>query len=118
MLAGYIYWEGDRSKRRQYDGLVGEKKKKEKHEAWLRELEARDQEEQELRKIREKIVKGERAERKRLTEGESRAVEYEMKENAAKPRGSSGSIRSALEESEVRREGVILEAVRRLWERR
>ena len=48
MVGGSVYWEGDRSKRRQYDALVDEKKKKEKHEAWIKELEVREEEEKEL----------------------------------------------------------------------
>jgi len=94
MVAGSAYWESDRAKRKQYEGLVDEKKKKEKHEAWLRELEARDEEEQELRKLRDKII-AESQKKNKQTE-----------------------IKSVLETSEERREGPVLMAARRLWESR
>ena len=118
MLAGSIYWEGDRSKRRQYEGLVDEKKKKDKHAAWIRELEIRDQEEEELRKIKAKITAGQAAERKKLTEGEKRGVESSIREDAAQHKGGFASTKSVLEDSEVRRDGPILAAVRSLWTRR
>lgn len=94
MVAGSAYWESDRAKRKQYEGLVDEKKKKEKHEAWLRELEARDEEEQELRKIRDKII------------GES------------KSKNKQEEVKSVLEACEERREGPVMAAARRLWESR
>lgn len=114
MLAGSVYWESDRSKRKQYDGLVEEKKKKERHESWLRELEARDEEEKELRSLRDKLMKARTAEKQEFSEGERRVLEEKMK----KDNGSwGGSVRSALEENERRRGGVS-EAVRKLWEGR
>lgn len=94
MVAGSAYWESDRAKRKQYDGLVDEKKKKEKHEAWLRELEARDEEEQELRKLRDKIIA----------------------ESGKKNR--QNEVNSVIEECEERREGPVTMAARRLWESR
>ncbi|KAH8594692.1 putative altered inheritance of mitochondria protein 31, mitochondrial, partial [Bisporella sp. PMI_857] len=49
MLAGSMYWQSDREKRKVFEGLLEEKKAKEKQEAWIRELEARDEEERQLR---------------------------------------------------------------------
>lgn len=95
MVAGSAYWESDRAKRKQYEGLVDEKRKKEKHEAWLRELEARDAEEQELRKVRDKII-----------------MESQQRKN------NQNEVKSVLEASEDRREGPVMVAVRRLWEGR
>lgn len=95
MVAGSAYWESDRAKRKQYEGLVDEKKKKEKHEAWLRELEARDQEETELRKLRDKII----------SEGQQR-------------KNKQNEVKSVLEQCEERRDGPVMDAVRRLWEGR
>lgn len=95
MVGGSAYWESDRAKRKQYEGLVDEKKKKEKHEAWLRELEARDAEEQELRKVRDKIV-----------------MEKRQQKNEQE------SVRSVVEACEERRDGPVMMAVRQLWEGR
>lgn len=108
MLAGSIYWETDRSKRKQYNGLVKEKEQKEKYEAWLRELEIRQEEEDELKRMRKKIVDAQAAERRKSMEG--------GKEMDSTP-GSFESVKSPVEESELR-EGSILAEVRRLWERR
>jgi hypothetical protein len=58
MVAGSMYWQTDRQKRKEFEGVVAEKKAKEKNEAWIRELEARDEEERELRAMREARRKG------------------------------------------------------------
>ena len=49
MVAGSIYYQSDRDKRKQYDGIVSEKKAQEKNQAWIRELEARDEEDKMIR---------------------------------------------------------------------
>lgn len=115
MIAGSAYWEGDRVKRKEFDGLIEEKKTKEKHEAWLRELEIRDEEEQELRKMRDRLIKGKTAEKQQYSEEERRALEDQQKSKAGQPKGGVGEVRSALEECERRREGSILAAVQELW---
>jgi len=48
MVAGSMYWETDRQKRKEFEGVLAEQKAKEKNEAWIRELEARDKEEKEF----------------------------------------------------------------------
>lgn len=53
MVAGSVYWQGDRDKRKEFDAVVAEKKAKEKNEAWIRELEARDQEEKDIKARKE-----------------------------------------------------------------
>lgn len=113
MLAGSIYWESDRSKRKQYDGLLKEKEKKEKHEAWLRELEARAEEEEELRRMRKKIIEAQAAERQKLTEGEKRNVEAKINQT----KGDFGSVKCVAEASDMR-DGPVLAELRRIWERR
>lgn len=113
MLAGSIYWESDRSKRKQYNGLVKEKEQKEKHEAWLRELEARAEEEEELKRMRSKIVQAQRAERQQLTEAQARDTEAKINQT----KGEFGDVKSALEESEVRG-GLIVAELKRLWHSR
>jgi hypothetical protein len=109
MLFGSVYWESDRQKRKEFTGLLDEKKKKEKHEAWIRELEVREEEEQELRRLRDKVQKGQAAERSRLV------AEAEEKARKAKEKVAE-SVRSSLEGRE--RRGPILSAVRDAWERR
>jgi len=53
MVAGSMYWQSDREKRKEFDGVIAEKKAKEKNEAWIKELEARDEEEKQIRAARE-----------------------------------------------------------------
>lgn len=53
MLAGSAYWQQDREKRKEFDGVIAEKKAKEKNEAWIKELEARDEEEKHIKAVRE-----------------------------------------------------------------
>lgn len=115
MIAGQIYWASDREKRKKYEGLVDDKKRKEKHDAWIKELEARDQEEQELRQMRDKLVRGEVAERQKYDEGEKRAVESKIKKDSNQPKNGVGAVRSALEDSDQRR-SPIFAAVQGLWD--
>jgi len=58
MVAGSMYWQTDRNKRKEFEGVVAERKAKEKNEAWIRELEARDKEEKEIQAMREARRKG------------------------------------------------------------
>lgn len=61
MIAGSMYWQTDRQKRKEFDAAVAERKAKEKNEAWIKELEARDEEEKELRELRRKRAEGKQA---------------------------------------------------------
>ncbi|KAF2681232.1 hypothetical protein K458DRAFT_372093 [Lentithecium fluviatile CBS 122367] len=45
LVAGNVYWQKDRVKRKEYEKLVQERERMEKRERWLRELEMRDEEE-------------------------------------------------------------------------
>lgn len=105
-------------KRKEFDGLVEEKKTKEKHEAWLRELEIRDEEEQELRRTRDRLIKGKTAEKQKYSEEERRALEDQQKRQAGQPKGGFGEVRSVLEECESRGRGRISAAVQELWQGR
>ncbi|KAH0551279.1 Respiratory supercomplex factor 1, mitochondrial [Trichoglossum hirsutum] len=49
LAAGSFYYGKEREKRKEFEGVLAEKKALERREAWIRELEARDQEEKELR---------------------------------------------------------------------
>lgn len=111
MVGGSVYWKGDRAKRKEFDGLVDEKKTKEKHEAWIKELEIRDREDQEYEAIKKRLKAGRAAEQRGLTETEARAVE-----KAIRPGGSSGSVTSALEDNETRHRTGVFAAASRLWE--
>jgi len=109
MVGGSAYWESDRSKRKQFGDLVEEKKKKEKHEAWIKELEIRDAEDEQLRKMRERLIRGRGAEEKKLGEAQARTVEQSIRPD------SSSAVRSVLEASESRGESRILSAALRVW---
>ena len=45
MVAGNMYWQKDRVKRKEYDRLIAEQEHQRKRAKWLRELEVRDDEE-------------------------------------------------------------------------
>ena len=55
MVAGSYYYQADRSKRKEFEGVLAEKKAREKNEAWIRELEARDLEDREWKAKRDKV---------------------------------------------------------------
>lgn len=112
MVAGSAYWSGDRAKRKEFDGLVDEKKKKEKHEAWIKELEIRDQEDKDFSALRKRMVQGRGAEEKGLDEARARAVEQSIRGDGI------GGLRSALEPAESRNQPGVFAAAMRLWESR
>ncbi|KAF2279395.1 mitochondrial hypoxia responsive domain-containing protein [Westerdykella ornata] len=45
LVAGNLYWQKDRMKRKEYEKAVEEKQRLERRERWLKELEIRDEEE-------------------------------------------------------------------------
>jgi hypothetical protein len=45
LVAGNMYWQKDRVKRKEYEKMVEERKRLEKRDRWLHELEVRDEEE-------------------------------------------------------------------------
>ncbi|OCL15061.1 altered inheritance of mitochondria protein 31, mitochondrial [Glonium stellatum] len=54
MLAGSMYWQKDREKRKEFEGVVAERQRVEKREKWLRELEARDEDEKAFKAMMER----------------------------------------------------------------
>lgn len=90
IVAGSFYYQTDRNKRKEFEGVVAEKKAKEKNEAWIRELEARDREDKDWRARREAM------------------------NQAAKSPDAVGAAKSVVEKSERRGEGGIVDAVREL----
>ena len=113
MLVGSIYWESDRNKRKEYNGLTKEKEQKEKYEAWLRELEVRAEEEEELKRMRKKIVDAQAAERRKGLESGKGGAEP----NVDRTPGSFESVKCVSEPGDVN-EGPIMLELRRLWHRR
>jgi len=67
LVAGNLYWQKDRLKRKDYEKQVAEKERKDKRDRWLRELEMRDEE--------DKVWKGRMAKK-------ARGVGEEVKQDA------------------------------------
>lgn len=55
---GSVYFKSERTKRREFDGKVAERKAQEKRDAWIRELEARDQDDKDWRAKMDAIASG------------------------------------------------------------
>jgi len=107
MVGGSAYWESDREKRRQFDGIVEERKKKEQHESWLKELEIREEEEQELRQMRSKLMQGRRSEKMKAAEAEKKLAAQQASQSAE----GSGEGKSA----EEAKAGSVFSAVKDIW---
>lgn len=74
LVAGNLYWQKDRVKRKEYEKAVEEKQRAEKRERWLRELEMRDEE--------DKAWKERMAKRMRQAEGAVGDAAETVKEEA------------------------------------
>ncbi|CAG8971408.1 hypothetical protein HYALB_00001990 [Hymenoscyphus albidus] len=116
MVAGSIYWDADRKKRKEFEGAVSERKAKEKNESWIRELEARDQEEKELKALREKRARRAAGERVGKVEEVVEKGEEEGKGIMGRVGGIFGggkgepkppTASSMVEDSERRTKGVL-----------
>jgi Flp pilus assembly protein TadB len=68
LVAGNLYWQKDRVKRKDYEKQVAEKERMEKRERWLREVEMRDEEEKEWKDRMAKKARGVQEEVKGVTE--------------------------------------------------
>lgn len=71
LVAGSMYYDKDRKKRKEFEGVIAERKAKEKNEAWIRELEARDKDDKEW-----KVRMG------KVTAAEAKAAETEKEKKA------------------------------------
>lgn len=60
LVAGNLYWQKDRVKRKDYEKMVAERERIEKRDRWLRELEMRDEED---KAWKERLVKKGRGEK-------------------------------------------------------
>ena len=58
MVAGSIYYQADRDRRKKFNDVLSEKKAQEKNLAWIKELEARDEEDKMIRARREAMRQG------------------------------------------------------------
>ncbi|CAD6447757.1 cc278e95-1b57-41d8-a488-07dd1ae4b1e7 [Sclerotinia trifoliorum] len=96
MVAGSMYWDSDRKKRKEFEGVLAEQKAKEKNEAWIRELEARDEEDKEMRRMRD--------ERRRRAEG-----------NSATPAMVADAASAAGEEGEKTKNGIVDQMKGMVW---
>jgi hypothetical protein len=118
MIAGSVYWQSDRQKRKEFDKVVEERKAREKNEAWIRELEARDEEEKDIRRMREArrrgvgvdVVRNEDAEKgaKKMEEGKGKGkVLDRLVEKGA------GSVVEV--ETEAKKKGVLESVQEMFW---
>jgi len=80
-----MYYDKDRKKRKEFEGVIAERKAKEKNEAWIRELEARDKDDKEW-----KVRMG------KVTAAEAKAAETEKEKKAGN--GKLGGIVEAVKE--------------------
>lgn len=78
LVAGNMYWQKDRVKRREYEKLVAEKEAADKRGRWLRELEMRDEEDRAWKERMARRVRGE-PEEKGVTEMVQGAVDGKSK---------------------------------------
>lgn len=60
-VAGSLYFKQDRTRRREFEGQLAEKKAQEKRDAWIRELEAREQDDKDWRAKMDAIARGAKA---------------------------------------------------------
>ena len=58
LVAGNMYWQKDRVKRKDYEKQVAQKEAQEKRERWLRELEMRDEEDKAWKERLARKVRG------------------------------------------------------------
>ncbi|EUC27236.1 hypothetical protein COCCADRAFT_112229 [Bipolaris zeicola 26-R-13] len=58
LVAGNLYWQKDRVKRKDYEKKVAEKERMDKRERWLRELEMRDEEDKAWKERMAKRARG------------------------------------------------------------
>ncbi|KAG0645659.1 Respiratory supercomplex factor [Hyphodiscus hymeniophilus] len=114
MVAGSVYWQSDRDKRKEFDGVVAERKAKEKNEAWIRELEARDEEEKEIKAMRDARRRGVEYIRKEKVDGVKKEVEKmvkDVKEEKVKPAENKVQEKVAEGEKEAK---SVMENVRQM----
>jgi hypothetical protein len=110
-----MYWQTDRQKRKEFEGVVSERKAKEKNEAWIRELEARDEEEREIRAMREarrngvKYVKEDKKEapREKILDVKKEVVKMVADVKEGKAKATEVKLEKVAEEGENKAKGIL-----------
>jgi len=120
MIAGSMYWQTDRQKRKEFDKVVEERKAREKNEAWIRELEARDEEEKDIRRIREARRRGVSVDVVRKEEFSKDAVKAaaskeEMKGKVSEMVVEKGASSVVDDEGEGKKKGVLESVQDLVW---
>lgn len=115
MLVGSMYWQKDREKRKEFEGVVAERQRAEKREKWLRELEARDEEEKVFRAMMERRNKEEGPSIKKVIN----QVKGDAEKNSGKDAGQDVRVVGQVEQNgvteEKEKEGKgVLQAVKDL----
>jgi Hypoxia induced protein conserved region len=119
MIAGSMYWQTDRQKRKEFDKVVEERKAREKNEAWIKELEVRDEEEKDIRRVREARRRGVSVDVLRMedAERELKSVESseEKKGNVLDQLVGKGASSVVEVETEVKKKGVLESVQEMVW---
>ena len=68
LVAGNMYWQKDRVKRKEYEKQVAQKERMDKRDRWLRELEMRDEEDKAWKERMAKKARGVGEEAKGMTD--------------------------------------------------
>ncbi|EMD89595.1 hypothetical protein COCC4DRAFT_126344 [Bipolaris maydis ATCC 48331] len=80
LVAGNMYWQKDRVKRKEYEKKVAEKERMDKRERWLRELEMRDEEDKAWKERMAKRARGAAEEAKNEARGVTDMVAEKTRE--------------------------------------
>ena len=124
MVAGSMYWETDRKKRKEFDKVVEERKAREKNEAWIRELEVRDEEEKDIRRLREarrrgvsvEVIRGEDSAREKTKLGEIKEeLERKMKVKAVEKEEKDARKAAGIDDQEGTKKVGVLDSVQAMW---
>lgn len=80
LVAGNMYWQKDRVKRKEYEKKVAEKERLEKRDRWLKELEMRDEEDKAWKERMAKKARGAAEEVRNDAKGVTEMVAQKTKE--------------------------------------
>lgn len=80
LVAGNMYWQKDRVKRKEYEKKVAEKERLDKRDRWLRELEMRDEEDKAWKERMAKKARGAAEEVRNDAKGVTEMVAQKTKE--------------------------------------
>lgn len=80
LVAGNVYWQKDRVKRKEYEKQVAQKERMDKRDRWLRELEMRDEEDKVWKERMAKKARGAAEDVKEEAKGVTDMVAEKTKE--------------------------------------